>query len=162
VKSFGDILREARESSGLTQKELAQRVGIDDSYVSRIERGLSSPPVREKVLSLADTLKITDKAERAYFLLSAGYAGLEDLEGLDFPKLTSHLADAADTDAALPLLGRGGFNFPSLVDLELEMLLNDIRNLLGMPNLSSEHRSEILQLLQSFITWLRFHYGGRS
>lgn len=40
-----DILLNARKSSGLTQAQLAQRIGADKSYISRIERGLTVPTV---------------------------------------------------------------------------------------------------------------------
>ena len=39
------ILLEARKQSGLTQSELADRVGTDKSYISRVERGLTIPTI---------------------------------------------------------------------------------------------------------------------
>lgn len=39
------ILKDARKEVGLTQSELAERIGADKSYISRIERGITIPTV---------------------------------------------------------------------------------------------------------------------
>ena len=39
------ILREARKEAGITQSELAARIGADKSYISRIEHGKTVPTV---------------------------------------------------------------------------------------------------------------------
>jgi DNA-binding XRE family transcriptional regulator len=39
------ILLDARKEAGLTQQELARRVGTDKSYISRIEKGITVPSV---------------------------------------------------------------------------------------------------------------------
>jgi DNA-binding XRE family transcriptional regulator len=39
------ILFDARKKARLTQAELAQRIGVDKSYVSRIEKGIIVPSV---------------------------------------------------------------------------------------------------------------------
>lgn len=39
------ILLDARKNSGLTQEELAMRIGADKGYISRIERGITIPTV---------------------------------------------------------------------------------------------------------------------
>ena len=41
-KKFGQALRSARENSGLSQRELAERADIADKYLSRVELGASS------------------------------------------------------------------------------------------------------------------------
>lgn len=40
-----DILREARKEAGITQAELADRIGADKSYISKIEHGKTVPTV---------------------------------------------------------------------------------------------------------------------
>ena len=42
---MGQILCDARKSEKVTQKELAQRVGVDKSYVSKIEKGIIEPGI---------------------------------------------------------------------------------------------------------------------
>lgn len=39
------ILLDARKNAGLTQAELAKRIGTDKGYISRIEHGLTIPTV---------------------------------------------------------------------------------------------------------------------
>lgn len=39
------ILMDARKNAGLTQAELAERIGADKGYISRVERGLTIPTV---------------------------------------------------------------------------------------------------------------------
>lgn len=39
------ILLDARKESGLTQSELAKKIGADKSYVSRVERGIIIPSI---------------------------------------------------------------------------------------------------------------------
>ncbi len=44
--AFGSVLRQLRESKGLSQEELADQCGIHRTYVSQLERGLKSPTLR--------------------------------------------------------------------------------------------------------------------
>lgn len=39
------ILLDARKNAGLTQQELAERIGANKGYISRLERGLTIPTV---------------------------------------------------------------------------------------------------------------------
>ena len=39
------ILLDARKQAGLTQAELASRIGADKGYISRLERGMLNPTV---------------------------------------------------------------------------------------------------------------------
>lgn len=41
----GSIIREARKADGVTQQELADRVGRKKSYISKIENGIIVPSV---------------------------------------------------------------------------------------------------------------------
>ena len=41
----GDAVSEARANKGLSQKELSDLTGIDQSDISRIERGIANPSV---------------------------------------------------------------------------------------------------------------------
>lgn len=40
-----EILREARKEAGITQAELANRIGADKSYISKVEHGKTVPTV---------------------------------------------------------------------------------------------------------------------
>ena len=55
----GQLLREARERHGLTQRQLAIRARTSQAAISRIERGLVSPTIEtlEKLLAPARVLR---------------------------------------------------------------------------------------------------------
>ena len=41
--NIGKIIKEKRTASGLTQKELADLVNVDQSFICQIERGTKTP-----------------------------------------------------------------------------------------------------------------------
>ena len=57
----GIIIREARLACGMTQKQLAEKMGISDKAVSKWERGTGLPDV-SLLLTLADILNIDLRA----------------------------------------------------------------------------------------------------
>lgn len=60
AKTFGELVRRRRTSLGLTQRDLARRVGIKAGYVSYLERGGRRPSL--KLLErLARTLEIKNR-----------------------------------------------------------------------------------------------------
>lgn len=50
---YGELLRERRKELGLTQKELAERIGRERTYINRVEKG-------ETDLQLSSFLRIAD------------------------------------------------------------------------------------------------------
>jgi transcriptional regulator with XRE-family HTH domain len=54
VQRFGDRLRELRIRAHLTQRELAEKIGVDFSYLSKIENGVLPPPSDRLILRLAE------------------------------------------------------------------------------------------------------------
>lgn len=56
--SFGEMVRNRRKEKGLTQKELAEMVGIDFTYLSKIETGDLPPPSDEIIKKLATNLDL--------------------------------------------------------------------------------------------------------
>jgi transcriptional regulator with XRE-family HTH domain len=60
-KEFGDYLRDSREAlrasdSNFSVRKVAQRVGIEPSYLSKIERGEQPPPSEQTIRALAAEL----------------------------------------------------------------------------------------------------------
>ena len=55
---FGDKLRVARKAAKLTQAELAERIGVKRSVISKYENGIIDPTISQ-VQSLADALGTT-------------------------------------------------------------------------------------------------------
>jgi transcriptional regulator with XRE-family HTH domain len=76
VESLGDYLREQRESSRLSLRQLAEQAGVSNPYLSQIERGLRRPSA-EVLQQLAKALRIS--AEQLY--LRAGIVSLDERVG---------------------------------------------------------------------------------
>lgn len=53
----GEILRQERAKSGISQEKLALESGLDRTYISLLERGLRQPAL-STLLQLANTLEI--------------------------------------------------------------------------------------------------------
>ena len=53
IEQAGNLIKEARKSKGLTQKELGEKLGIGESRVSKYESGKENP-------TLATLQKIAD------------------------------------------------------------------------------------------------------
>ena len=71
--AFPDQLRRYRERADLSCNELARAVGVDPSYVSRLERGERDLPRRRVVEGIAAALQL-DPVDTDRLLVSAGYA----------------------------------------------------------------------------------------
>ena len=61
-EKFGTKLRELRKAAGLTLRELADKVGVNYSYLSKIENGVLPPPSQRVIRLLARELNF-DKDE---------------------------------------------------------------------------------------------------
>ena len=76
VESLGDYLRQQRESSRLSLRQLAEQAGVSNPYLSQIERGLRKPSA-DILQQIAKALRIS--AETLY--IRAGI--LEEREGTE-------------------------------------------------------------------------------
>jgi transcriptional regulator with XRE-family HTH domain len=56
--SFGAMLRYRREAAGIGMRELARKVGISASYLSKIEHDEFRPPAEDVVVAIARELQI--------------------------------------------------------------------------------------------------------
>jgi transcriptional regulator with XRE-family HTH domain len=76
-------LRTARKIARLTQQELAKRAGVDDSLISRLERGQRNLLRYESAMRIAHALNVT--AEELF-----GRPDCPDDAAEDIPKKRSH------------------------------------------------------------------------
>ena len=56
--ALGANVRQQRDAKGLTQEQLAEKAGLDPTYISGIERGLRNPGIKN-VARLAKALGLT-------------------------------------------------------------------------------------------------------
>lgn len=87
VGDLGGYLKEQRELAQLSLRQLAERSGISNPYLSQIERGLKKPSA-EILQALAKGLRIS--AEQLY--VQAGFLD----ESKDSPAIDTRMAIAAD------------------------------------------------------------------
>lgn len=64
---IGTALRRLRLESGISLRDLAQRVGVSSAYISRIEHGMDASPTAERLEAFAEALAVPPEA-----LLEAG------------------------------------------------------------------------------------------
>lgn len=57
-QTFGETLREIRRSKNISQRELAERVSVDFSYISKVENDRIPPPSADTVEKFCTVLEI--------------------------------------------------------------------------------------------------------
>jgi len=72
---FANLLRQFRERVSRSRNNLAIEVGVDPSYLTRIEHGDREPPRQHIVEAIARALRL-NVADRNRLLVAAGYAPL--------------------------------------------------------------------------------------
>jgi transcriptional regulator with XRE-family HTH domain len=55
-KSFGALVRREREAKEIGLREMAKKIGVSPTYLSKIERGDFDPPAEDKVRKIAEIL----------------------------------------------------------------------------------------------------------
>lgn len=70
---FPTLLRIFRERANRSRNALAHEVGVDPSYLTRIEHGTREPPRQHIVEAIARALRVSIP-ERNRLLVAAGYA----------------------------------------------------------------------------------------
>jgi len=92
--SFGELHRKLREEKQLTLRKYSQLIGQDPGNISRIERGVASPPQNEKVLiTMANALELKENSVlwKDFFNLAAIGAGRIPKEILSNKELSNCL-----------------------------------------------------------------------
>src|SRR5690606_16842046 len=70
--NFGQLVRSQREKLGLGLREFCVKAGLDPAYLSRIERGLLSPPQDpDRLRELAEALGLLEGSKEGQFFKDA-------------------------------------------------------------------------------------------
>lgn len=56
VISFGETLKQLRNAQNITQRTLAECIGLDFTYISKIETGAMPPPSEDRILAIEEAL----------------------------------------------------------------------------------------------------------
>lgn len=88
---IGAIIRSRRELLGMTLEDLAKKIGVNKSTISRWETGDIDNMRREKISSLADALKISP-------MVILGRAEPEPLDPEDIREKAAKIIEMLDQD----------------------------------------------------------------
>ena len=58
ANTFGQALRDLRREKGVSQRELADKVGVDFSYISKIENDRLPPPAADTIMKICQVLGV--------------------------------------------------------------------------------------------------------
>jgi transcriptional regulator with XRE-family HTH domain len=108
--AFGRRLRELRLAKGLNQKALADVVGINFTYLSKVETGTMAPPAEETIRKLAAALG----ADAEELILLAG-------------KVPAELREIVTSKAVVPDLLRA-IVASNMSDFQLQKLLEFVKS----------------------------------
>jgi transcriptional regulator with XRE-family HTH domain len=108
--SFGAYLRNLRRQKRLSQKELADMVDMDHTYLSKIETEVLPPPSEKNIKKLAQILEVSEDE-----LLVLAH------------KTPSDLRDVITKDKNIPSILRRAKNLSPSDWKEVEELINKLR-----------------------------------
>lgn len=86
---FGELLRQYRLRANRTQEELAKAIGVDFTYISKIENRKAPPPSRERIERAARFLDLSQDEEIELLLLADKLPSDVQDWALDRPKAVS-------------------------------------------------------------------------
>jgi len=58
-ETFGQRLRVLRRATKITQRQLAERIGVDFSYISKLENDRLPPPAADTVVKMCEVLDVS-------------------------------------------------------------------------------------------------------
>ena len=109
---FGAFVRERRKATGISLREFSRRNGFDPANISRIERGISSPPKSQEIIdSIAKALQLTDD--------SSEWRHLHQLAAAETGQLPDQIAqDPAKLKRVFGSFDKSGYQWTRAIHLE--------------------------------------------
>ena len=65
IKRFGAFVRHEREAREIGLREMAKKIKVSPTYLSKVERDEFTPPTEEKVRAIAQILHLDPRASSA-------------------------------------------------------------------------------------------------
>lgn len=70
ILGFGNFITNKRKALGITLRGMASELGIAPAYLSDIEKGRRYPPDMDKLIRIAEILKLTEDEKHTMFDLA--------------------------------------------------------------------------------------------
>lgn len=77
-KTFGQNLKKLRQEKNISQRQLAEKVGVDFSYISKIENDRLPPPAADTIIKICAVLGVSSEE----FLAHSGKIGSDIKENV--------------------------------------------------------------------------------
>ncbi len=103
--SFGETLRQHRETTGMSLRTLAKKLGVDAAYLSRVENG-AVPPSEQLLRGLAANLDLS--LDELFLLAGRLPESLRHFVELAPERVTAALTGLAAMVVAEPTVPYGG------------------------------------------------------
>jgi len=65
-RTFGQLLKEIRNAKSISQRDLAEKIDVDFSYISKIENDRLPPPSADLIKKISSALEVSDDILWAY------------------------------------------------------------------------------------------------
>lgn len=95
--SYGEYLKSLRIEKGISLREMAKKTEIDVAYLSRVERSVCNPPMKEE---------ITDKISEVLKLTNEKITKLKDAASVENGKFPKDVKENLSEYKAIPILLR--------------------------------------------------------
>jgi len=141
---FGERLVEARKAAGVSQAELASRIGVSDTYISAIETGRKAAPPHVHVQAIAACLDVDENDLWRVALADREQRLRDRLAGV--PTGARASADGSTASSVQP-----GSDVDDLVRMDASGIARRIETLLP----TREDREQFIQSLEVLIKILR-------
>jgi transcriptional regulator with XRE-family HTH domain len=90
-QTFGQLLRELRREKEISQRELAKKVSVDFSYISKLENDRLPPPAADTIVKICEVLNV--QPDKLLSITKKMPSGIKDLVSSN-PKAIEFLRNA--------------------------------------------------------------------
>lgn len=150
-ETLSEVIKTAREKKGISQRELARQINVDNSTIAKIEKGKIKQPSEFVLMKIAKYLNLDAKG----LLILAGYKEIE-INNLNIftEKNVLNYFDTAPLYEVKQLLDYLNKEIRATKNLKILMEIYNVKNLDKMTQFT---KKEIKRLKKDWIEQIEFH-----
>lgn len=150
-ETLSEVIKTAREKKGISQRELARQINVDNSTIAKIEKGKIKQPSEFVLMKIAKYLDLDAKE----LLILAGYKEIE-INNLNIftEKNVLNYFDTAPLYEVKQLLDYLNKEIAATKNLKILMEIYNVKNLDKMTQFT---KKEIKRLKKDWIEQIEFH-----